>query len=267
MKINPDREATVKKVANKLITNRKLYELAVSGTSVPWWFVAVIHYRESNCDFKTYLGNGEPLNRVTRLVPIGHGPFASFRDGVLDALAYQGYIKNADWSIEHCLYLLEKYNGLGYANKGLPSPYLWGGTSIQKPGKYVSDGKFDPSVTDTQLGVAPLIRLISALIGGLAPSALPTANPATGVTVGKPTALSHLLTVAIGAVLAGMGLGAQTADVIHVVSSLAGLALTALGVLTHLHVIGGTDSATVALLESILTAVKDVEPQPEPEQK
>lgn len=264
MTIKPERLAVAKKIASKLVANRKIYELAVSGTSVPWWFVAVIHYREGNCDFKTYLGNGDPLDRRTVHVPAGRGPFTTFREGCLDALRYQGYLKITDWSIERALYLLELYNGPGYSNKGLPSPYLWGGTTIQKPGKYVRDGIFDPDVVDPQLGVAPLLQIISALIGGLAPAVLSQlpANPAAGVTVGKPLALSNMLVVIIGAGLAGVGLGGQTADVIHIASTVAGAGLSLIGTLAHLHVIASTDNATVALLENILTAVKGMEDAP-----
>jgi lysozyme family protein len=46
---------------------------------------------------------------------------------------------------------------------GLPSPYIWGGTNIQKRGKYVGDGKFSRTAWDTQPGVAPMIATIARL--------------------------------------------------------------------------------------------------------
>jgi hypothetical protein len=49
------------------------------------------------------------------------------------------------------------YNGLGYANKGLPSPYVWAGTDQYTTGKYVADGVFDPNAVDRQLGCAGLL--------------------------------------------------------------------------------------------------------------
>jgi len=55
------------------------------------------------------------------------------------------------------LTLLERYNGIGYAARGLASPYLWSGTDQYIRGKYVADGVFDPSVVDKQLGCAGLI--------------------------------------------------------------------------------------------------------------
>ena len=46
---------------------------------------------------------------------------------------------------------------------GLPSPYVWGGTNIQKPGKYVRDGVLSKKVWDTQPGCAPILKVLSTL--------------------------------------------------------------------------------------------------------
>jgi lysozyme family protein len=62
-----------------------------------------------------------------------------------------------DWSVGGTLSLLEQYNGLGYATKGIPSPYIWSGTDQYSKGKYVADHMFDPSVVDAQFGCAGLI--------------------------------------------------------------------------------------------------------------
>jgi lysozyme family protein len=57
----------------------------------------------------------------------------------------------------------EGYNGFGYHHHGVPSPYLFGGSTIYGPpedgsGKYVSDGKFDSHTVDTQLGTLTLLK-------------------------------------------------------------------------------------------------------------
>ncbi len=52
----------------------------------------------------------------------------------------------------------EHYNGLGYRNKGLASPYVWSGTTTYKGGKYVADGQFSASAFDKQLGVAVMLK-------------------------------------------------------------------------------------------------------------
>jgi hypothetical protein len=66
------------------------------------------------------------------------------------------------------LTLLERYNGLAYANAGRPSPYIWSGTTIYDPpsgpgGKVIRDhGPIEP-VVDKQLGCAGLILAIMKL--------------------------------------------------------------------------------------------------------
>jgi hypothetical protein len=50
---------------------------------------------------------------------------------------------------------------LGYANKGLPSPYIWSGTDQYEKGKYTSDGKYDPAeAVDEQLGCAGILKFM-----------------------------------------------------------------------------------------------------------
>jgi hypothetical protein len=84
---------------------------------------------------------------------------------------------------------LERFNGVGYANKGVPSAYVWSGTDQYKSGKYVADGVYDPNKVDAQLGVAGLILTMMQLdpsikFDGPAPqaqtkpvSATPSAQP------------------------------------------------------------------------------------------
>lgn len=163
MTLNSSRTAEFKRLAQFAIANKARYQNIEQMTNVPWVMVAVLHRRESDANFNTYLGNGEPLNRVTRLVPKGRGPFASFEAGAIDALKYDGLDKVKDWRLEKMLWYCEKYNGLGYEKRGLPSPYVWGGTNIQKPGKYVADGQFDPNAFDSQPGCAPMIWAINKL--------------------------------------------------------------------------------------------------------
>jgi len=111
-----------------------------------WVFIAVIHERESDMDFTTHLGQGDPLNRRTVHVPAGRGPFTgldAFEQGAVDALidcAPYAALSNKDWSISGMLTYLERYNGLGYATRGIASPYLWAGTNQYSKGKYVRDG-------------------------------------------------------------------------------------------------------------------------------
>jgi len=147
------------KFALKAVANNATYKEIEARTGVPWVFVAVTHYRESTQDFSKSLAQGDPWDRVSTHVPAGRGPFKSFADAAVDALVNCApyAARNQDWSIEGMLTYLERYNGLGYAMRGLPSPYLWSGTDQYQKGKYVADGKFDATVVDKQLGCAGLI--------------------------------------------------------------------------------------------------------------
>lgn len=163
MQIKPQREAGFKQIAQYAIDHKATYEEIEQATGVPWYMVAVLHRRESDGNFNTYLGNGDPLNRVTTHVPRGRGPFHSFKDGAVDALRIDGLTAVKDWRLEKILYYCEIFNGLGYEMRGLPSPYIFGGTNIQRPGKYVADGKWNGRAWDVQPGVAPILAEMAKL--------------------------------------------------------------------------------------------------------
>ena len=163
MSINPSRVEEFRKLAQFAVDHKAQYKEIQDATNVPWPLIAVLHRRESDADFNTYLGNGEPLNRVTTLVPKGRGPFSSFKAGAIDALKIDGLSMVSDWRLEKMLYYCELFNGAGYNNRGLASPYVWGGTNQQDRGKYVSDGMFNPNVMDTQPGCAPILKMIAQL--------------------------------------------------------------------------------------------------------
>lgn len=156
------RSTQINAQAEKIEGARGTYELVQKHTGVPWDVIGVIHYRESSLNFSGVLHNGEKIigtGKKTSLVPKGRGPFNTWEQAAIDALMnvhpYAG--KNTDWSIAGTLDILERYNGLGYRNKGLPSPYLWAGTDQYVKGKYVKDGVYDPNHVDQQLGVAPIL--------------------------------------------------------------------------------------------------------------
>lgn len=71
--------------------------------------------------------------------------------------------RHNDWSIAAALTALETYNGIGYAARGVPSPYLWSGTNQYRAGKYVRDGVYDPGKVDAQLGCAALMIALMEL--------------------------------------------------------------------------------------------------------
>jgi len=148
-------------VANRLAasTAKARYQAVSAKTGVPWFFIAVAHEREASQNWNSQLGQGDPLGAVSVHVPKGRGPFKTWEDGAVDALVNCAPFaaRNHDWSVGGTLTMLELYNGLGYAAKGRPSPYIWSGTDQYVSGKYVRDGVYDPNVVDQQLGCAGLI--------------------------------------------------------------------------------------------------------------
>lgn len=178
-KINRQAQAT--NAAEILRSNKSRYSAVSDKTGVPWDVIGVIHYRESSGSFSGVLHNGQKIigtGKKTTLVPKDRGPFSTWEEAAIDALMnchpYAG--KNKDWSIAGALDILERYNGLGYRKKGLPSPYLWAGTDQYVKGKYVADGKYDPNHVDQQLGVAPLLMKLRETKGAPAPTPKPSRN-------------------------------------------------------------------------------------------
>lgn len=141
------------------------YQAVSARTGVPWFFIAVAHEREASQNWNTQLGQGDPLASVSTHVPKGRGPFRTWEDGAYDALVNCAPFaaRNKDWSVGGTLTMLEQYNGLGYAGKGRPSPYIWSGTDQYVSGKYVRDGVYDPSAVDQQLGCAGLLLAMMQL--------------------------------------------------------------------------------------------------------
>jgi lysozyme family protein len=166
MQLNSSRVHEFTNDAQVALRNKTTYSAIEAHTGVKWYHIAVLHRRESDANFNTYLGNGDPLSRRTTHVPRGRGPFTgpnAFANGAIDALRLDGLSSVSDWRLEKILYYSELFNGAGYDMRGLPSPYIWGGTNQQKPGKYVSDGVWNGRVWDGQPGCAPILWMIAKL--------------------------------------------------------------------------------------------------------
>jgi len=153
------------------------YQAVSAQTGVPWAVIAVIHEREASQSWTANIAQGDPWKSVSWHVPAGRGPFESWDEAAVDALVNcpPFAAKNTDWTIGGTLTLLERYNGLGYASKGRPSPYIWSGTDKYVSGKYVRDGVYDPSAVDQQLGCAGLLKAMMALDSSI--SFGPVVNP------------------------------------------------------------------------------------------
>ncbi len=193
-------------IASALVGAKKRYQAVEAKTGVPWFIIAVIHMRESSQSWTRSLAQGDPINKVSVHVPAGRGPFNSWEDAAIDALAscHPYLAKKKDWSLGPALANLEAYNGVGYFSGPVskrngvvvarfpsqPSPYLWAGTDQYKSGKYVADGVFDQSHVDTQPGCAALLkemmRLDPSIKFGMSATAKASATTAVIVGTGGP---------------------------------------------------------------------------------
>lgn len=151
--------------SKRLIAAKGHYQTVESSSGVPWFIIAVIHEREASQSWSGSLAQGDPWNKVSIHVPAGRGPFKSWEEAAVDALANCAPFaaRWKDWSAGGAVTLLEQYNGLGYANRGRPSPYVWSGTDQYISGKYIRDGVYDAATVDRQLGCAGLLKTMMAL--------------------------------------------------------------------------------------------------------
>jgi lysozyme family protein len=189
MNLDQARQARFTKIAQDILApaNWARYVKISQATGVPPQVIGVIHYREADLNFGAQLAQGDPLGAVSKNVPSGRGPFFNhpadppeqdaFYRGALDALidCDPHAAKWTDWSPGGTCTLMEEYNGLGYARRGIPSAYIWSGTDQYVKGKYVRDGVFDPDEVDVQEGCAAILRCIMDI------------NPS--ITFGKPVLL------------------------------------------------------------------------------
>lgn len=183
------RTEIVNKVADEIIRDRARYEPVGARTGVPWFWIACVHHRESNRDFRGILHNGQRIigtGKKTTIVPKGRGPFSSWEEAAVDALTHKSHALHTvnDWCIERMLFEFERWNGWGYLGK-INSPYVWAATSQQQRGKYVRDGKFDRDHWDAQLGCAAILKALaqksqdvsSYLYNASQPKPTPAPNP------------------------------------------------------------------------------------------
>lgn len=162
-KMSARQQSELEQFKSNYAQNQARYESVAQKTGIPPVLIAAIHWRESSGNFGTYLHNGDPLGSPTVHVPAGK-LFYDWESAAVDALnSHRGNstLTADSTDLDAMAEFAERYNGLGYRNKGLPSPYVWAGTDKYTSGKYVADGVFDPNYVDQQLGVMLMIKSIA----------------------------------------------------------------------------------------------------------
>ena len=149
-------------VAKKLLANKDRFMKVQAACGVPALWLMPTFEREGP-SFNAYFGNGDPLSHPTKDVPRGRGPFATWEDGCVDALALDHVTQCTGWTWEAACYEWEKWNGFGPRMHGRPTGYVWSGTSVYKGGKYVSDGVWSRGTYDQQLGTVIIAKELASM--------------------------------------------------------------------------------------------------------
>lgn len=178
--INGQKIFELKLIVKRINEGKARYERlsGIIGNGIPWWFIGITHFMEAGIfypkQFDYHLHCGDLLTGRTIHVPKGRPKFNphngteppsatnpyTWEESALDAIRFMGYDKQTVWGIPQCLFLFEKYNGMGYNNRGLLSPYVWSYTNHYTKGKFVEDGKFDPEKVSKQPGTAAILKML-----------------------------------------------------------------------------------------------------------
>jgi lysozyme family protein len=170
-RIRPECEHLLEVTCRRLLQDKPVYLRIFEATGVPAAGSMALAEREMSGNLHCYLGNGQRLTKRTTIVPINRGPFPDTEDGfiaaALDALHLDGLDQVAampgGWSLPRFAYESDAWNGWGYRLRGIPSPYSFGGTTVQKPGKFVRDHGFSPTMMDPQLGTIAIVEKLFEL--------------------------------------------------------------------------------------------------------
>lgn len=163
MVIADQHEAEVSAFAAQAVANRARYESVGLPLGIPWWFIAGTHLLESSFNFDRHLHNGDSLSARTVRVPAGRPtgkPPFTWEKSAVDALTLRGLKNKGDWSLPRALYRWEAFNGFGYRQFRIPTPYLWSFSNIYAAGKYERDGVFNSALISKQCGAAVLLAYL-----------------------------------------------------------------------------------------------------------
>jgi lysozyme family protein len=208
------RDDAIANQVGRIMVNKHLYQKVQAATGVPWPLISALHSRESNLSFLGILHSGERIigtgRKSTKLVPKGVGPFDTWHASAVHAMQLKALHLIKSWPAARMLYEAEQYNGWGYTWRGINSPYLWAGTTLEQPGKFIKDHVFSSTAIDKQLGVAAILRGIAdvdldaakmlglSVVPPVRPVAVEGDGPTKGVEIDEPVIAIPGNTVTIG---------------------------------------------------------------------
>jgi lysozyme family protein len=142
---------------------RQRYETVANAVCVPWYFIGIVHALEASLNFEGHLHNGDPLSERTVQVPANRpkvwGPPSDWEASAKDALEYEGFTNQLDWSLANTLFRYEAYNGFRSREQhDINTPYLWSFSNHYDGGKFVADNVWSDSAVSKQCGAGVLLR-------------------------------------------------------------------------------------------------------------
>ncbi len=143
--------------------NQARYKKVAEATCVPWFAIGIIHGMEASFNFRKHLHNGDSLTgRTTRYppnLPKVWNPPNDWETSAIDALRFDKFENQEDWSLARTLYRWEAYNGFrSRVLQNINTPYLWSFSNHYSKGKYVADGVWDGNAVSKQCGAAVMLR-------------------------------------------------------------------------------------------------------------
>jgi lysozyme family protein len=150
--------------------------LAAKGYKINPEQLAAMHWREGSGSMTKSIANGNSITSYVRKDGLdsagsssnSYAPTDNWVDHSTEVIEhkliqkYGSGAKQKDFTQNAQFYdFAERFNGMGYRQKGVASPYVWSGTDQYSGGKYVKDGVYDPNYRDQQLGVAVLASTAS----------------------------------------------------------------------------------------------------------
>jgi len=144
--------------------SREQYNRVAEEACAPWYFIGIIHAMEASFDFRTHLHNGDPLKAQTVQVPSGRplvwNPPNDWASSAIDAITFDHFADQPDWSLARTLYNWEGYNGWRSRARGINTPYLWSFSNHYSKGKFVADNVWDAEAVSKQCGAAVMLKAL-----------------------------------------------------------------------------------------------------------
>jgi lysozyme family protein len=168
LKLSKSQQSDMKSFEANYAKHQLDYEKVAKESDLPPELIAAIHWREATGNFHEYLAQGDPLGKkavhIPRNEPVRPDTMAGWDAAASDALGDKKSTQDKldlhqnSTDMAAMATYAEYYNGVGYAARGKPSPYVFSGTDQYTSGKYVADGVYSAKTKDTQLGVMSMVQ-------------------------------------------------------------------------------------------------------------